>query len=170
MYTKHLGQCSINVPLGTPDYTVVARLVEGNWLYLRMNHSDLAWSIGQYSGFLCLSQCQSFGAIAGEIFSASHLEIFWFFTCFQRWLIPGGIIQMQIINLHDGPAHVGKTQSFLAVNMTEPTKKRKALEQYWSTVASLDVITPWTNTRPLHRWRFRFEGHWTLPISLMHHN
>lgn len=49
---------------------------------------------------------------------------------------------MQIVNLHDEPAHVGKTYSFLAVNLFEPTKKRKALEQHWSTVASLNIITP----------------------------
>lgn len=36
---------------------------------------------------------------------------------------------MEIINLHNGPAHVGKTHSFLAVNLVEPTKKRKALER-----------------------------------------
>lgn len=36
---------------------------------------------------------------------------------------------MQIINLHDRPAHVGKTHGFLTVNLVAPTKKRKALEQ-----------------------------------------
>lgn len=110
------------------------------------------------------------GRYLERFFSSGHLELFWFFTCFQKRLIPREITQMQIINLHDGPAHVGKTHGFLAVNLVAPTKKRQALEQDWSTIASLHVITPWTNASPLHRWRFLFEDHWTPPIFLMHHN
>lgn len=148
---------------GSSDYGMVARLIEGNWLHLRMNHNDLAWCFGQHIGCLCLSWSQSSGNVPGDIFSSGHLEFFWFFTCFLKWkLIPGEITQMQIINLHDGPAHVGKTHRFLAVNLVEPTEKKKALEQHWSTIASLNIITTWTNARALHRWRFGFEGHWTL--------
>lgn len=77
-----------------------------------------------------------------RFFSARHVELFRFFTCFQKRLIPGEITQMQIINLHDGPAHVGKTHGFLAVNLVAPTKERKTLEQDQSTIASLNVITP----------------------------
>lgn len=113
---------------GSSDYGMVARLVEGNWLYLRMNHNDLAWCFGQHIGCLCLSWSQSSGNVPGDIFSSGHLEFFWFFTCFLKWkLIPGEITQMQIINLHDGPAHVGKTHRFLAVNLVEPTEKKRPL-------------------------------------------
>lgn len=64
-----------------------------------------------------------------EIFSLQGiLSYSVFFTCFEKWLIPGEITQMQIINLHERPAHVGKAHGFLAVNLVTPTKKRKALE------------------------------------------
>lgn len=74
----------------------------------------------------------------GDIFSTGHFELFcFFFTCFEKWLIPGEITQMQIINLHERPAHVGKAHGFLAVNLVTPRKERPL-----SMIASLDIITP----------------------------
>lgn len=138
---------------------------------LRMILNDFAWSFSQGSGFLCFIRKQGSWTSTWRDFSLwGILNYSDFLAYFQRWLIPREITQMQIINLHDGPAQAGRTRGFLAVNLVAPTKGRKALEQDRSPVASLDAITPCTSAGPLHRWRFVFEGHWTPPISLMHHN